>query len=1559
MAKKEPFLPLRNTLSILPIDQMGLPLEGTFWDFVGVDNLTFEVNKSDGTITFQTKILFISEIVVPFPGIEDLAFIIGPNEEDRSSFDASLCLGLLFSVSVEDLKSLIRIPPSIFIKAIEVEGGSWQKDEEAPYEIDLPAISVSLDQDFNIDFESSPEISLGPAFIGDTGVVIAVEGIRFHFNSNLPLPPGRQVGWRGVYVDSARLYLPADFELNNVIFGLDEAGIGSGGFFGTLSATFNNTLSETEPYVDDDEEAAGTFLGIPFVLKDIQLSFEQNIPQSAALSSELLIPYFDKILSVQIGLGIDGNFTIEVSGGSGEDGQLFDFTIEDILQLTIESLTVEKLGNVGVFALQGKLRPLLANLDWPEFEVDKLSINTHGEIDFDGGWVNIPESFNLDFHGFNISITEFGFGYEEEGTDQRQWLGLSGELALTESLPVSGSVEGLKFSWKTTEADPDLKISIEGIGVALEIPDVLAFEGSVAYEEVKPGDGNSLSGHIFKGNISLNLMVLRTEVEGELMIGKLRNAEGREFTVFYIYLGFELPAPIPLGATGLGIYGFNGLFGLHVGPTKDEETWHEWYKSPPEEYSVTTVKKWQPLYDNYGFGAGIILGTQFDDGCTINLSALLIVLIPGPVIMLEGKANLLQQRSADSEQEGAFYLLSVIDGRAGTFQLNIDVRFTKEDIITVNGGLEAFFDFHDPKNWYIYIGRKEPEEKRIRAEVLSLLKANAYFMIDPIGLQTGAAIGLDIQRRFGPISVTIIAKVAFEAAIFWKPTQLEGMLWLYGELGFRIFGIGFEIYLEMLLEGKSPDPYWVHGIARIGIKLFWPLPDLEVKAELTWQGAQDPIPVLPFLKSASLIHHKSNAVSWALQAYETADDIPEDEYVLTPVDVRPILSFARPVHNLRKEDGAALLPILPDQVAGHEFCYQLDELELSIKNDTTDNWDLVRQGVNTGADDTFLIGKDSFINGSDAQEPILQLWEYSPLDLLNRYGREEWTQRYPRCETVRESIIHTVNWVGMEDGIRYDYEFRHQGLLFLVNINEGMGSLSLPIVLREQLKTTDVFVQLSEKAVWLEVQVGDFQGHPVTIETYYQGESVKEKSSSSSDAIIVFDDNEEIDGFKITHPLGRLFLIQIRYKTLRDTIIEDGTSNGVTPTSDEGETHEKLVLKPDSKYQLKVQTSVNSEHSSTSYFYFRTDCGPGTAPKEFQFLGEPTENPYFKDKVNQFGTYVKETYPINGAKQFYYSYDLAIEFNEPYMENIYKNADSISLRVRDRNGNILSNKQGVFRRGSLPLTTSGVIVDQQSREEGGCPPYEGPETLVLYLISNSDFQPNRLFKAEVMTELDDVETILYEFQFTTSRYPSFSVHIIPDESNGVPLHSLPSDDDFPDSWVERHLGNLTAVNRARRRVLRSSGVLDTREAMLNLQESLKQSHNFCVEQFNLLEEFLSPRFAAINMEQRGLPPIFEMIRIPISGSADYALLLESPEPIEWSAIKGNFSTGDHKRTIKFLWNDDKTRAFVCHLRGALWNFNTFRVSLSLDTEKCPDLGMITKDGNPVKERVRFDIDIDS
>ena len=1577
MSNWKPFLPFSNAETVLPLRELGISFDETYLDYIGVEHFELIINESKNVATIETIICFSDEVILDFPSLENIMLVIGA-EKGFSSFPFMLMFGTEFLISLKEFRSILRVPPTILANARHSNNGSkentWDRDIDSMYEIVLPPLSFSVDRDLNFNLEGAPEVSLPPGFIGDTGLVIEAEGVQLYLDSNTNAPRGRPQGFKGLYVESAHLFLPQEFDLGNTILSIFEAGVGNGGVFGNVELAWTNSFVEEDHLFSGP--ATGTFLDVPFALKELALILDQNIPIQFELSSELLLPFFRKVLALSINVEVDGNFSFELSAANGSsNNNLVQIEQENIFEITLESFTGRSKESLGIFSISGKLKLLLVGLDWPSFEINQLIIDSKGNIDFEGGWVSIPKTFTLDFFGFKIGVNQFGLGVEEEGNNQQQWISLSGEIAMIEELPVKASVEGLKFSWPV-RGNGDVNVSMTGIAVEFGIPDTLSFSGSVHYEEITPEETETgLDGHIFRGNIKLNLMVLRLELEAELIIAKRTDANGHEFTMFYIVLSSGLPSGLPIGNTGTCLFDIGGLAGVHAVPNKSEDqNWYQWYLAEPNR-NVTSKDKWSPLYDNYAFSARVKIGTLFDDGFSLNLSALLAILIPGPVVLLEGQANLLRPRSElenTNNTDGAFYLLAILDGRAGTLTMNIDVRYSLEDVITIDGGLEAFFDFNNSENWYIYIGRKAPEAKRIRAEVLSLFKANSYFMIDSKSLLTGASIGIDIREKFGPVSFSLIARVSFDAAIFWKPMQMEGLLELYGELALRVFGLGFELYLQILLEGKAPQRYLVNGSAEVGIKLFWPLPDIKLKVELKWSQEGETQPVRPLLKEVNFIHHKGNAVSWPIDVSDDETFEDWDQFVIVPVDSRPVLTFNRPVHNLTKHevDGRRdpILSKTSDVVGGQEFIYQLDNLELQVREG--ESWVTIRHGINTGVDSGFVIDRMSILNlqkNIEPNEPQLQLWKFSAGDLSDLFSRESHDDNYPACSSRRTGEWTTVNWRTVDPGTTYEPEFSYAGLQFVC---ASTGTVSPEVRINPTTTSHELvcpsdtlIIQFPEPVYKILIRVSS--EHDTEGSIYSDGRLLGTLQQAPTDrTTLQFFSSVPFDMVKINatsfdqaYP-AQVILISASFQTQQSVIEASVATNdpnlNVTHQNENGD----LILRPRTFYRLKIDTSIDtgkdSHFEESGYVYFRTDEGPGVRRVRNFKNNNYIELEYTKKLVNQFDTYVDRTFPENGALNFYHSNDIGIQFNEAYVENLF--ISPLSIRLKDRNGKTLEDQSGSFLEGFFPLQSMGFLAWQQGKEKGGCLEEPQPEILAPYLNFSGprSLKPNSLYTAELLTNFNTVP--IYQFQFTTSRYANFREHILSSHPDRLvkPI-TLPANKsvsvDFSDT--KKQSEKLDKLINDFQTKTGSLSKFNIRNEFNRAKNDFKLQNAMS---FNQLDQFVQQSFRLVGMENRPLPQNFEIFKIPVEQNGNHILLIESPEPIEWNRVKASVNYVSHLSAgfrIRFITNQDQTRAYLYHQGGHIFENLEMNINFNYVGAPIPGGGVILKDGVVAKENVEF------
>ncbi len=1553
-------------------------------DFLAVDPDFINVQWTSEGLATRYRFYILQELSFRLPFLSDISIHIG-EPDSFPYFDLSFQSSPMAKFSIDNLILSIKANANI-LQAYEKDGEVWQpKAGVVGYELAWnTGLSVDITGKFNF---KSPELSGVPPFmIGDSGFIIdftesassdSAADIRW-INDDIPpelsekIPPG----FKGMFISRAAMYyskLDSGTRLPRI--GIANANIGSGGFSGSAivgderedPAISEERLKEEDFDVSEltgDHIAGFELGGLEIILWHLKVSFMQSIPDGFLLTGLVFLPFANKWIKFKASAGgPEADFMLEIGGTA--DAPLISIEHE-LFEIKADSIAYKLQDDIHYAIITGSIKPKIEGFDWPEMKVDGLSISSEGDISIPGGWLKAPNEITLDFKAFKIGISEIGFGNEgEEEATKKQWLGFSGSINLVEGLELGASVEGLKFSWLKNGTGP-VDVSMKGIAVEFEIPNTLSFEGSVKYETLteENNGGTGLTGDLFKGNIKLNLMAVRLEIEAELMIGKLKDAEGHEFTTFFIVLGAELPTGLPLGATGTSLYGIKGLAAIHAGPTKtNEQNWYEWYLSNPER-NITSIQKWKPIYDEYGFGAGVTIGTMYDDGFTLNMSVMLVVLIPGPVIILEGKANILKQRSADKKEEGAFYLLAVLDGRAGTFMINIDVRYSLEDVITVGANLEAFFDFNNSSNWYLHIGKKEPEAKRIRAEILSLFKASAYFMIDSKSLLFGASVGLDIRKTFGPVSFSLIAKISLDAGIFWKPLQMEGRLELYAEIALKIFGIGIELYLQMLLEGKVPEPYWIHGLAKVGIKLFWPLPDLELEVEFTWEQPGEVQPVMPFLKECSFIHHKDNGATWAMELL--TDDLRATDLSnlsIIPIDARPVLTFARPVHNLKRHaSGGVALPVLSllsDEVGGKSLEYKMDQLEL--QEWTVTGWNSIRTGINTGADDEFTIDQDNIRNleeGTEPNEPQIELWRYHAADMADRYQREDFNDRHPPCNHITTQQWIRVDWRGQADTL-YDYQFEYAGLHFVCD--EVAGEQAPNVSRSELLHTPEFLIQFPELvyqvAVYLTQESADIAG-------YVLKDGAKIGDMTKTGPVLFYRGFDPIEGIRTE---GRTLIItSIVYMTQKSVIDQLARTNDNHPNVTEQNINGPLVLSPATYYRLKVATSVDvdsvlrTDTVTTNYAYFRTDEGPGiSALQDGHGTNEESKELAYKKKpVQQFASYIEKTLPIDGAKNFYSGYDMGIQFNEAYVAKMFSNP--INMVIKDRNGKTLEAPEGSFREGFLPLMPFGLLTWLQGKVAGECSTII-PSTPAPYLnfITSLPFKLNSLYTAEVMTQGSNGDQLLHNFQFTTSMYANITEHFLSKYPDGrIKTIDLPK---VAISRVEDTRPLVLALKAYRLALNDFRGTSGDLINVYTIIEQVKYKYNRLNEEsitlFDSLDKIVNKSLRKINMEKRSRAPKFEIFKIPINNDTDNLILLESPEPIDWLRITASLIHEGIILKTSIISNDDKTRAFLMHSRSLLFKSGEYTVKMNFSGEADPITGIILQNGLIVNEGIRFQMNV--
>lgn len=897
---------LLEDLGIWPAEVAELDGGTSVLDRIGVQDVG--VTETETQTMARFTLVSLDEVAFKLPGLSGVALVFGSSGQ-RSEFKIEVQLREPTEFRLIEIAAALRFSSEI-VQPVRKVNGKFELDPSKSH-IQIQVKGTIVVSAEGIRIEGMNELGLEPCMIGNSGVIIEAPAVLLNLASDSLIPEaaaaGLPQGWVGVFIKEASINLPP--ELGSALpsgLSFKDCSIGSGGFSGQID------LDWTPPF-------AGGIAEVEFQLNKFVLEFRQNSLARSEIRGRLVLPFFDEPLDIELGFSSSGSVALKLGAESG----IVELTKQGVLSIKIDTLGMKIGGGVFVVSLSGKVTPLFGQdqgLEWPTFDVKELSIDSQGNVHLEGGWLNLPSQYSLDFHGFQIEITKLGFGKTEDGG---KWIGFSGGLKLMEGLPAGASVEGLRIIWYSDERDP--RITLNGVGVEFEVPETLRFKGAISYRELEVA-GESVKR--FDGAIKLELLSLDLEVDAILVIGQASGPQG-SYGFMAIYLGVELPAGIPLWSTGLALYGAAGLFALQMEPDKQpEEEWYGvgptdgWYKRP--EIGVTDLKqKWVNRRDSLALGAGVTIGTLADNGYIFSGRMILVIIFPGPILLIEGKANLLKPRNKLSD-EPIFRALVVLDCRAGSFLVGLDARYKFGDggeLIDIHGGAEAFFSFSDPGSWHLYLGEREPREKRIRAQILSIFEANTYLMLDAHQLATGSWVGYDKHWGFGPLKVTVEAWIESNVIISWYPPHFYGDLWLHGKAELSVFGFGLGMGVDARVAADVFDPFHVLAELSVGINLPWPLPDFDVDITLEW-GPTPTAPPLPLPLKEVAVEHFKVTTSWPLPRtgeplllpnYDGNGDgfledpqppvaaqeaaLPPAHAPVVPLDCRPHITFSRSVHN--------------------------------------------------------------------------------------------------------------------------------------------------------------------------------------------------------------------------------------------------------------------------------------------------------------------------------------------------------------------------------------------------------------------------------------------------------------------------------------------------------------------------------------------------------------------------------------------------------------------------------------------------------------------------------------
>jgi hypothetical protein len=899
------------------------------------------------TASVSTAVLLREKVVMPLPALPFVSLVLG-----EAGGETVFLLAVDLAPTVVGRLTVplaLRLGGGVLraVRPVPADDGSpttYEVDPDVDFvEAALGSVALSIDAAGTLTFTADVALSLPLCMVGETGLLVRASGVRLLGSLNEPV----------VTLDGAEVILPPDL-LGSEAAGLlprlqlADAQIGPDGFSGHVAAVWDLVYDEAGRELRYQGTGSGTgagtetraeLVGLNGGLRQIALVFENNRLTGADITGALVVPYFDEPIDIRLNLLADGDFTVTLLS-SDADG--ITLRKEDLLALTVKSLTVTTQG--GFVEVSGGLEPLLMGSDglqWPRLDVVGLQIDSRGRFRIEEAWLDLKELATLDLFGFHFELSRIGLGYQEP--DDKLWIDLSGSLRLIEQIPMGLGVEGFRLTWPRTllkdlgVAGPPtldqalaiasrLEVKFDGIYLFYGVPDAVEFEGLIRFikEAQKVG---------FAGDVALRIPATGFAAEAGLMVG-MNLADPSPYPFLYVYLGVELPAGIPLGQSGLALKGALGLFGLNVAPARTpEQNWYyDWYKRGPIVGAHPT-DKWRDHRDALAVGLGVTITTV--DGYIKGVRGLIVLALPGPVLVIEGRALILDGLLP---AEPPLRALAIFDGQAQTVQFNLEAEAELvEGVLEAYGMVEAFFDFRDVTNWHLYLGQDAPRERRIRADVLKLgdaflFKAEGYLMLDMVGEHTprsrlGALIGFRPSiPPVGPVHVTFDAVIDGTAEVTVLPEQAHGRLGLEAMAELSAFGCGLAIAVDAELGADGPRPLQVDAELHVRAELPLPLApveefvpdfaqdavpdipplDVDVTLQFSWTAPEPPeitpplvdvVAESPFAEGGgALALHERAAVSVAAAWRAAAEASP-----VVPLDVRPILAFGPQMNDAARD----------------------------------------------------------------------------------------------------------------------------------------------------------------------------------------------------------------------------------------------------------------------------------------------------------------------------------------------------------------------------------------------------------------------------------------------------------------------------------------------------------------------------------------------------------------------------------------------------------------------------------------------------------------------------------
>jgi hypothetical protein len=687
-----------------------------------------------------------------------------------------------------DMQGTFRFPPGLgLIK--DKPDTTWEDEKKTKFKsadstITLRFAHARLGTDGEVLFAAE---GIPKARIGQTGMRIQ-SGNAWVDLSGSTSPTGKPGGWRGVYFDSVRVFLPSSWNSANA----PPPAKGESGnvqIAGYKLAVDNNGLSGVVIGSQLERLGSVSFAGFNGRIDSLRLEFASGNLEDGFVQGVMRVPFLEGDIPYWAGFnpyGLDRAYA----------------KITEPQRIPMPALGGEALiqrgellydDQVGTFTVDAKLSIAREGISLREAQVYGLGISSEGRITLGRGWLALDHASEAGFNGFPVAIDSIGFGSGASGNEV--WLGVAGRFSLNDNLPAStGAFRVFAKRDAPGAAWQFARIAVDRLDINYENAAV-AFRGALDYVQ-----NDSVYGNAFKAGVRMAVQN-QFSVDGTFIAGATLNPN--RFRYWYVDARLVLPPPgIQLGPLPLAIWGFAGGAYSRMQAVIDSNTLKATYR--PDSLN------------KFGLKAAVSIGTSANSGYIWNADAWLEASINNSggldKLLLRGDHWMLTEVAKREKKLWGTMLVDLPVSKP-VLHANLVANVDLKPALKGSGWAELHFE---PSSWYVNVGTpQKPDSLRLLPTTLNV-KSTAFLQLDKERVSAGFATRFDTSKKVGIFRGSVHAGYEAAAELHYRPFQAQGEGELWGDVSAEVKGPDkwYEIFsgeLRSSMAFRFPDPTGVWG----------------------------------------------------------------------------------------------------------------------------------------------------------------------------------------------------------------------------------------------------------------------------------------------------------------------------------------------------------------------------------------------------------------------------------------------------------------------------------------------------------------------------------------------------------------------------------------------------------------------------------------------------------------------------------------------------------------------------------------------------------------------------